>query len=72
MAIKGNINSIENKMATVVRDVFYTKQEIVAQSDVKKIGETVEMLVVEVDQQKYEEYLSQGRSIRLECGVIFV
>lgn len=51
-------DSTGNKMAITVEEVFYIRQEIVAQSNAKKIGETVKMLVIEIDQQKYKDYLS--------------
>lgn len=38
--------------------VFYTDEKIMAQSDTKEIGRSMEILIVEVDQQRYEEYLS--------------
>lgn len=58
MALKGSSDFGGSKLATTVREIFYTDEKIVAQSDIKKIGNTVEILVVEVDQQKYDEYVS--------------
>lgn len=39
-------------------EISYSEQEMVTQSDIKKIEEIVEILVVEVDKKKYEEYIS--------------
>lgn len=55
MVMKRGSDFIENKLVTTVGEVFYTEQKMVVQSDAKKIREIVEILVVEVDQQKYEE-----------------
>lgn len=60
MAMKVEANSTENKLATTVEEIFITEQEIVEQSDAKKIRRTIDMLVIEIDHQKYEEYLSSG------------
>lgn len=35
-----------------------TKEKIIAQSNAKAISKSVEMLVIEIDQQKYKEYVS--------------
>ena len=46
-------------MATPLGTSF-SDEEVVAQSDVHLTGTTVETLVVEFDQAKYEEVLSSG------------
>ena len=47
-------------MATPLGTSFVTDEQIVAQGDVLYKGKTVESLVVEFDQAKYEEFLSSG------------
>ena len=47
-------------MATPLGTTFSTDEQIVAQGDVTYMGKTVESLVVEFDQVKYEEFLSSG------------
>ena len=47
-------------MATLLGTVFSTDENMVVQADVNFIGRTIESLVVEFDQAKYEEYLSSG------------
>lgn len=56
MAKKRNTSFIGNKLATTIGEVFYTNKEIMAEFDAQKIGKSVEMLVIEINQQKYEEY----------------
>ena len=46
-------------MATPLGTTFITDEQIVAQGDVLYKGKTVESLVVEFDQAKYEEFLFQ-------------
>ena len=46
------------KMATPLETIFSTDENMVAQADVNFIRATVESLVVEFDQVKYEKYLS--------------
>lgn len=53
MTIKGDLFSTQKMLATTRGDVFYKDEKIVARSDNEKIGKTIEMLAVEVDQQKY-------------------
>lgn len=50
MAKKRVSFSTENKMTTTVEKIFYTNEEIVAQSNIKMFGEIVKILVIEVDQ----------------------
>lgn len=45
-------------------EISFTLQESMVQYDMKKIGQTIDMLVIEIDQQKYEEYLF-SRSVNL-------
>ena len=47
-------------MATPLGTTFSTDEQVVAQGDVTYMGKTVESLVVEFDQAKYEEFLSSG------------
>ena len=47
-------------MATPLGTTFVTDEQVVAQGDVIYKGKTVESLVVEFDQAKYEEFLSSG------------
>ena len=47
-------------MVTLLGKTFSTYEQVVAQGDVTYIGKTVESLVVEFDQAKYEEFLSSG------------
>ena len=47
-------------MATPLGITFSTDEQVVAQGDVTCIGKTVESLVVEFDQAKYEAFLSSG------------
>ena len=47
-------------MTTLLGTIFYTDEKIVAQADVKFLGLTVESLVVEFDQDRFEEFLSSG------------
>ena len=45
-------------MATSLGTTFSTDEQVVAQGDVTFMGRTVESLVVEFNQAKYEEFLS--------------
>jgi len=47
-------------MTTPLGTTFFTDEQVVAQGDVSFMGKTVESLVVEFDQVKYEEFLSSG------------
>ena len=47
-------------MATPLRIVFSTNEKAIAQVDLKLLGSTVESLVVEFDQEKFEQLLSSG------------
>ena len=47
-------------MATTVGEVIFSEEMIVAQSDTIAPGTTVESLVIEFDQTKYEEFVSSG------------
>ena len=44
-------------MATLLGITFSTDEQVVAQGDVTYMRKTVESLVVEFDQAKYEEFL---------------
>ena len=47
-------------MVTPLGTTFVTDEQVVAQGDVIYKGKSVESLVVEFDQAKYEEFLSSG------------
>jgi len=47
-------------MATPLGTTFSTDEQVVVQGDVTCMGKTVESLVREFDQAKYEEFLSSG------------
>ena len=47
-------------MATPLGNTFPTDEQVVAQGDVTYMGKTIESLIVEFDQAKYEEFLSSG------------
>ena len=47
-------------MTTPLGTTFVTDEQIVAQDDILRKGKMVELLVVEFDQAKYEEFLSSG------------
>ena len=47
-------------MATPLGTTFVTDEQVVAQGDVLYKGKTVESLVIEFNQAKYEEFLSSG------------
>jgi len=47
-------------MATPLGMIYYTDEEMVAQSDTELLGSMVESLVVEFDQERYEKFLSAG------------
>jgi len=51
-----------NTMATTVGEIFSTTEKIVAQHDDVAVGDMVETLVIEFDQDKYEELLVSGKS----------
>jgi len=60
-------------MATPLGTTYSTDKQVVAQGDVNFKGKTVESLVVEFDQAKYEEFLSSGskspKAARQYCRV---
>ena len=47
-------------MATPLENSFSTDENAVAQANVRLLGKTVESLVIEFDQGKFEEFLSSG------------
>ena len=47
-------------MVTLLGTTFSTDEQVVTQGDVTFMRKTVELLVVEFDQAKYEEFLSSG------------
>lgn len=44
--------------------MLISNEVLVAQSDIKSIGQTVESLVIEFDQEAYETYISQSDNRR--------
>ena len=60
-------------MATPLGTTFSTDEQVVAQGDITFMGKTIESLIVEFDQVKYEEFLSSGskspRVVRQYCRV---
>ena len=49
-------------MATPLGTFFSTDENVVAQVDVRLLGKTIESLVIEFDQEKFEKFLSSGFS----------
>ena len=47
-------------MATPLGTIYYTDEEMVAQSDTELLGSMVESLTVEFDQERYGKFLSAG------------
>jgi len=47
-------------MATLLGKYFSTDENVVAKADVQLLEKTVESLVIEFDQEKFEEFLSSG------------
>ena len=47
-------------MTTPLGTTFSTDKKVVAQTDLKFIGSTIESLIVELDQEKFEQLLSSG------------
>ena len=54
------ISPVKQEMTTPLETTFVTDEQVVAQGDVIYKAKTVESLVVEFDQAKYEEFLSSG------------
>ena len=55
-------------MATPLGASFSTDKNPVAQADIKLHGRTVESLVVDFEQEKFEEFLSSGSATPRQCG----
>jgi len=53
---------MENKLGTTVGETFSTLGKVVAQHDEMDVGDMAETLVIEIDQDKFEEFLSSGKS----------
>lgn len=70
--MKEEANFTKNKLATMVRAISFTEWEkIMGQSNMKKVGQTIDMLVSYWPEKC--EYLSSGpllRSIQLRHGAI--
>jgi len=47
-------------MATPLGMTFSTDEQVMAEGDITCMGKTIESLVIEFDQEKYEEFLSSG------------
>ena len=50
------------KMATPLGSAFSTDEIVVSQCDNKSVGDDVEILVIEFNQDKFEEMISQDGS----------
>jgi hypothetical protein len=57
-----NRKEMENKMATTLGETFSTNENVVLQHDKLAVGGMAETLVIEFDQDRYEELLSSGKS----------
>jgi len=58
--------SRKQEMATPLGTTFSTDEQVVTQGDVTFMEKTVESLVMEFDQVKYEEFISSGsKSLRV-------
>ena len=53
---------MENKLATTVVETFSTNEKVVSQHDKIAVGDMAETLVIEFDQDRFEELLSSGKS----------
>jgi len=51
---------MENKMATPLGTFFFANEKIVSQWDDKTLQSTAETLVIQFDQEKFEQFLSEG------------
>lgn len=49
MALKGSLDFEGNKLEAIVGEVFHIDEKIVTQSDTKKIGKTIKILLIEID-----------------------
>ena len=52
--------SDKQEMVTPLGTTFSTDEQAVAQGDITYMGKTIESLVMEFDQAKYEEFLSSS------------
>ena len=52
---------MENKMATPLGTTFSTAEKEVLQCDNKALGSLAEQLIIKFDQEKFKEFLSQGK-----------
>jgi len=57
-------------MATPLGNSFSIDENAVAQADVRLLEKTIESLVVEFDQEKFEEFLSSGSASPRQCDNI--
>jgi len=59
---------MENKMTTPPGTSFSTNEKVVSQCDDKTLGSTVEILLIQFDQEKFELLLSLGKpSVRAQA-----
>jgi len=53
---------MENKMVTPLGNFFFNNKKKVLQCDDKTFGSNTETLVIQFDQEKFEQLLSEGNS----------
>ena len=53
---------MKNERATPLGKVFFNNKKTVPQCDNETLGSTAEMLVIQFDQEKFEQLLSKGSS----------
>ena len=59
---------MENKMTIPPGTSFSTNEKVVSQCDDKTLGSTVEILLIQFDQEKFELLLSLGKpSVRAQA-----
>jgi len=49
-------------MVTLLGNTFSTNEKLVLQCDNQTLGSTAEMLVIQFDQEKFEQLLSTGKT----------
>ena len=58
---------MENKMATPLGNFFFNNKKKMPQCDGETPGSTAETLVIQFDQEKFEQLLSEGGSSPYQC-----
>ena len=53
---------MENKMVTPLGKFFLTNKKIMSQCDYESFASTAETLIIQFDQEKFEQLLSEGSS----------